>query len=317
MHNVLIDTDPGMDDALAIILALKSPALRVLALTAVTGNLPADRTAANALRVLDLMDRHDIPVAQGPLVPLAGDYPADPFSHGSDGLAESHLPASTHPLDDRSAAQLIVDTVHAHTEDITIAALGPLTNVALALDLDPRLPEQVTDLVIVGGSFGITPYAWSQATGDNPVSEWNVYVDPEAAYRVFRAGFRLTAVGLDVATHPGVNFRPQDLEALHAANTSEAELAVRVVDFVQRRGYQSYCSLIDSVAMATIVDPTLAERVDLRCDVERHGELTRGMTVVERRAHHGRTDLPTISAVADLDFDRFLDLVTGALCAQR
>ncbi|PXY36814.1 hypothetical protein BA062_07450 [Prauserella flavalba] len=304
-----------MDDALALILALKSPAVRVRAITAVTGNLPADRTAANALRILDLMGRKDIPVARGPLVPLDGDYPADPFSHGSDGLAESHLPESAQPLDERDAARLIVDTVDAHAGDITIAALGPLTNVALALELDPGLPAKVAELVIVGGSFGTTPYAWSQATGDNPVSEWNVYVDPEAAHRVFHAGFRLTAAGLDIATHPGVNFRDGDLAALRRAGTPESELALRVVDYVHGRGYQSYCSLIDSVAIATVLDPTLAETEPLHCDVERRGELTRGMTVVERRAHHGRTDLPRIDVMRGLDFPRFLDLVTEALGA--
>ncbi|MFE2040340.1 nucleoside hydrolase [Streptomyces sp. NPDC059477] len=317
MKNVLIDTDPGMDDALAIALALRSRTLRTLAVTAATGNLPSDRTAANALRVLDLLGREDIPVGQGPLLPLDGDYPVDPFSHGSDGLAESHFPASTRALDPRPAPQVIAETVAAHAGDISIAALAPLTNLALALEIDPRLPEKVTELVIIGGSYGLTPYAWSQATGDNAVSEWNVFVDPEAAHRVFNAGFNLTAVGLDIATHPRINFRPRDLERLRAARTPEAALAVRIVEYVQGRGYQSYCSLIDSVAVAALIDPTLVTSVELRCAVERRGELTRGMTVVERRAHHGRTDLPVIRAVSDLDFDRFLDLVTGVLSDDR
>jgi len=132
MKNVLIDTDPGMDDALAISLALKSEEISVRAITAVTGNLTADRTAANALRILDMLDAPDIPVAQGPLVPSGGSYPSDPFSHGSDGLAESNLPDSTRPLDNRSAAQLIVDTVKEHAGNITVCALGPLTNIAEA-----------------------------------------------------------------------------------------------------------------------------------------------------------------------------------------
>ena len=313
MKNVLIDTDPGMDDALAIILALKSRKLRTLAVTAATGNLTSDKTAANALRVLDLLDRGDIPVGQGPLLPLDGDYPVDPFSHGSDGLAESHFPASARTVDPRPAAQLIVDTVNAHAGDISIAALAPLTNLALALEIDPQLPEKVTELVIIGGSYGLTPYAWSQATGDNAVSEWNIFVDPEAAHRVFRAGFDLVAVGLDIATHPRINFRDSDLDRLRRARTPEAALAARVVDYVKGRGYQSYCSLIDSVAVAALIDPTLIECVEVRCDVERRGELTRGMTVVERRAHHGRKDLPVIRTVSGLDFDRFLDLVTTVL----
>ena len=315
MQNVLIDTDPGMDDALAIALAHNSPELRIVALTAVTGNLPSDRTAANALKVLDLLGAPELPVAQGALVPLGGDYPSDPFSHGSDGLAEAALPTSARSLDPRGAAQLIVDTVNAHAGDIAICALGPLTNVAAALALDPSLPEKVSQLTIIGGSFGATPYAWSQATGDNPVSEWNVFVDPEAAHIVFNAGFRMLAVGLDVATHPGINFRPADLERLRASTKPEAQFAVRVVEFVQGRGYQSYCSLIDSAAVASLIDPTLVVRETVYCDVATEGRLTRGMTVVDRRNHHRWTDLPQIEIAVGFDYDRFLDLVTEELAA--
>lgn len=310
---VLIDTDPGMDDALAISLAHKSSTLDVVAITAVTGNLPSDRTVANALRMLDLLDAPQIPVAQGPLVPLGGHYPSDPFSHGTDGLAESNLPASTRPTDARSAAQLIVDMVNDHAGEIAICALGPLTNVAQALQIDPELPSKVTQLTIIGGSFGATPYAWSQATGDNPTSEWNVFVDPEAAKLVFNAGFALLAVGLDVATHPQINFRDDDMALLRRSARPEAELAVRVVEFVQGRGYQSYCSLIDSAAVASLIDPTLVTTETVLCDVETEGQLTRGMTVVDRRLHHEWDHLPRIEIAVDFDYPRFLDLVTAEL----
>ncbi|MFG2041388.1 nucleoside hydrolase [Dactylosporangium sp. NPDC048998] len=312
MTDVLIDTDPGMDDAIAIAVAHKSPALTIRAITAVTGNLPSDRTASNARKVLDLLSAPEIPVAQGPLVPSAGDYPVDPFSHGADGLAESHLPESTRELDSRTAAQLIVDTVNAYP-GITILGLGPMTNVAAALEIDPDLPAKVGRLIIIGGSFGATPYAWSQATGANPVSEWNVFVDPEAAKRVFHAGFELLAVGLDVGTHPEINFRPGDLDQLRASDRPEAEFATRVVDFVNGRGYQSYCSLIDSTAVAAAIDPTLLETDVVLCDIALADGLTRGMTVVDRRNHHAWTDMPRIRIATGMDFGRFLDLVTAEL----
>lgn len=315
MTNVLIDTDPGMDDALAIALAFKSENLVVRAITAVTGNLPSDRTVANALKVLDLLGETRIPVAQGPLVPRGGYYPSDPFSHGSDGLAESHFPESERAIDPRSAAQLIVDTVNAHAGDVFLCCLGPLTNIAAALELDPTLPAKVNQLVLIGGSFGVTPYAWTQATGDNPVSEWNIFVDPESARMVFRAGFSLLAVGLDVATHPSINFRPEDRQTLRASGRPEAQLATRVVDFVESRGYQSYCSLIDSTAVAAIIDPSLITVETVYCDVEITGELTRGMTVVDRRMHHQRTTMPQIDIVSSINYDRFLDLVTAELSA--
>jgi len=315
MTHVLIDTDPGMDDALAIALAHNSEELSIVALTAVTGNLPSDRTAANLLKVLDLIGAPEVPVAQGALAPLGGDYPSDPFSHGVDGLANADLPQSVRQLDSRGAARLIVDTVNAHAGDITVCALGPLTNLAEALALDPELPSKVSQLIIIGGAFGATPFAWSQATGDNPMSEWNVFVDPEAAKIVFHAGFRLLAVGLDVATHPHINFRPADLERLAASAKPEARFALRVVRFVQERGYQSYCSLIDSAAIACAIDPSLVQTETVHCDVETEGRLTRGMTVVDRRNHHRWTDLPQIEIAVGFDHGRFLDLVTTALSA--
>jgi purine nucleosidase/pyrimidine-specific ribonucleoside hydrolase len=315
VKNLLIDTDPGMDDALAIAVAHKSSDVMIRAITAVTGNLPSDRTSANALRILDMLGAEDIPVAQGPLTPSAGEYPSDPFSHGTDGLAGSNFPVSERSLDARSAAELIIETVNEYAGDITICALGPLTNLALALALDPDLPKKVSELVIIGGSFGATPYAWSQATGANPVSEWNIFVDPEAARTVFHAGFDLLAVGLDVATHVKINFREGDLVRLRASDRTEAEFAVRVVDFVEGRGYQSYCSLIDSAAIAAVIDPTLVATDVVYCDIAVDDPLTRGMTVVDRRNHHQWTNLPQIKIAVDFDYDRFLDLVTDSLVA--
>jgi purine nucleosidase/pyrimidine-specific ribonucleoside hydrolase len=204
---------------------------------------------------------------------------------------------------------LVDDNAH----EIAICALGPLTNIALALEIDPELPQKVAQLTLIGGAFGTTPYAWSQATGDNPTSEWNVFVDPEAAKLVFHAGFRLLAVGLDVTTQPQINFRESDLHRLRASSRPEAKLALRVVEFVQRRGYQSYCSLIDSAAVACLIEPSLVTAKTMLCDVETEGRLTRGMTVVERRAHHAWEDLPRIDVAVELDECRFLDLVTTAL----
>lgn len=217
-------------------------------------------------------------------------------------------------MDPRPAAQLIVDTVNDNAGNISLCCLGPLTNIAAALEIDPDLPSKVNKVVLIGGSFGVTPYAWTQATGDNPVSEWNIFVDPESARMVFRAGFNLLAVGLDVATHPSINFRPQDMELLRSSPRPETVLASRIVGFVQSRGYQSYCSLIDSTAVAALIDPTLVRTETLKCDVEVAGDLTRGMTVVDRRMHHQWESMPTIEVVSSFDYERFLDLVTAELC---
>lgn len=310
---LLIDCDPGIDDALAIITAIKDPQVELLALTAVTGNLPADRTGENARKILELMGVSNVPVAQGPLHPLEREHPYDPFSHGADGLGETGLPDPTLVLDRRDAAQLIVDVVNEHAGDISIAALGPMTNLALALRLDPELPRKVNRVAAIAGSFGFTPYAWTQATGDNPASEWNVYVDPEAARDVFAAGFELTAVGLDVATHPEVNLTDAQFEALARSERREARLTADIVRFVRGREYQSYCALIDSMAIAALTQPELMTTQDVRCGVETTGELTLGMTVVDSRNHHRWEHLPTINAVSDVKFDGFLDYVVGTL----
>lgn len=310
--NLLIDCDPGIDDALALITALKDERLNVLALTAVTGNLPSDRTAVNARKILELMGA-DVPVAAGPLVPLANDYPSDPFSHGADGLADTVLPDPQLALDPRTAAQLIVDLANEHPGDLTIAALGPLTNLALALRIDPDLPNKISHVVAIAGSFGFTPYAWTQATGDNPVSEWNVFVDPEAAAEVFAAGFALTCVGLDVAAHPSVSVSDEDLRRLSESTRKEAKFAAAVVRFVRGRGYQSYCALIDSLAIAAIAHPELVKTTDVLCTVETAGIATRGMTVVDARKHHAWEHLPRISAVSDVKFDAFVDYVIDSL----
>lgn len=313
MQNLLIDTDPGMDDAIAIAVALKSPEFAVRAITAVTGNLPADRTVENALKVLDLLRAGPLAVARGALEPRSGDYPSDPFSHGADGLAEAGFPRSSRPIDARSAAELIVATADEFAGDLTICALGPMTNLADALDLDPELPEKVTSLVAIGGAYGTSPYAWTQATGDNPVSEWNMFVDPAAAERIFTAGFRIVAVGLDVATQPGVNFTADELNRLRRSETAEAAFAVRVAEFVERRGYQSYCSLIDSLAVVAAARPAYVTAQQLPVQIEVAGTVTRGMTVVERRAHHARHDLPLIDVAVDVDFDAFRTFVVDAL----
>ncbi|HEX5466025.1 MAG TPA: nucleoside hydrolase [Candidatus Limnocylindrales bacterium] len=313
MKRVLIDCDPGMDDALALILAFRSPELQVEAITAATGNLPADRTSANVRRVLDLLGAPDIAVAQGPLSPLVRPYPSDPFSHGADGLGDTGLPASPRRLDPHPAPNLIIDTIRAHPGEVTIIATAPLTNLALALQQAPDLVGKVERVVAIAGAFGFNEYAARYATGDNPVSEWNVYVDPDAARIVFRSGLPITAIGVDVWGRPDLNFSPAQLDALRAADTPTARFTLGLVAFVEGRHYGSYTVQIDAMAVAAVIDPTLFTTERLRVAVETTSPLTLGQTVVDRRVHHAWTDLPEIEAACDVDFRRYLDLLVAAL----
>ena len=311
MKRTFVDCDPGIDDAVALLLALASPELDIVGIGCVSGNLTADRCAANALRILDLARAADVPVSAGPLKPLVRPYPRDPFSHGADGLAELGLPNSGRSLDPRFAADLLLDA--SQDGPLTLIALGPLTNVALAVIKDPSLPGRVERLICIGGAFGFHATGSTRATGDNPTSEWNFYVDPEAANIVLDAGFDLTAIGLDVATHPDVELSAAHRARLSEAGTPQADFLLGVTDFVERRGFRSYCGLIDAIAVACAIDPDLLETERIGCRVATEGALTRGQSVVDRRDHFRRDDLPLIKAASIIASHAFLDLLVGRL----
>ena len=313
MKKVIIDTDPGIDDAVAIMFALASGKLEVLALTAVSGNLQADVTSQNARKILGLVGNTTIPVARGPQTPLSRPYPRDPFSHGDDGLANLGIRASDLPEDPRPAHQLIVDLVNRHPGEITILGIGPLTNLALALQADPSLPQKVAEVIIIGGSYGLHPAGAERATGDNPASEWNIYVDPEAAKIVFEAGFKLLAIGLDVATQPKIDLSAAHRARLAASGKDSAWFLRGVLGFVEERTFGAYCGLIDSLAVAAALDRSLFTTVQLRVGVETKGEFTLGETVVDRREHFQWTQLPLVEVASNVDSDRFFDLLLDAI----
>lgn len=309
MKPVLIDTDPGIDDAVAIMFAIGSGELDVKAITTVSGNLTADRCSVNARKVLELVGAGHIPVAKGMQTPLVRPYPRDPFSHGDDGLGNLGLPEPSLIEDERFAPDLIVETVNAHAGEITILGLGPLTNIALAVMRDPGLPRKVKELIVIGGAYGFDSAGSLRATGDNPASEWNIYVDPEAAKIVFEAGFELTALGLDVATHESIALTA-DHRTILAASPSKAAWFLRgVADFVERRGFRSYCALIDSLAVAAALDRSVVTTEAVHVGIETKGELTLGQTVVDRREHFRWTHLPLVDAACAVDAKRLFELL--------
>ena len=313
MKKVIIDTDPGIDDAVAIMFALGSGRLDVLALTAVSGNLPADAAAANARKILSLIGANTIPVAKGPQAPLIRPYPRDPFFHGDDGLANLGILPSPLPEDPRPAYEVIVDLVNRYPGEVTILGLGPLTNLALAVQADPTLPHKVDELIIIGGSYGLHTAGTRRATGDNPVSEWNVYVDPDAAKIVFEAGFKLLAIGLDVATHPKIDLSAAHRERLAASTSKSGWFLNGICRFVEERGFGSYCGLIDALAVAAALDRSLFSTVHLKVGIETKGELTLGETVVDRREHFRWDHLPTVEVTSDVDSERFFALLLQAI----
>lgn len=275
---VIIDTDPGIDDALAIMLALASPELEVLALTTVGGNTGLVNTTNNALRLLHLLGRDDIPVGAGADVPLVRrDSRPDEATHGADGLGGVRLDPAPRGADARGALQLLVDVVEASERPVTLIALGPLTNVATLVAARPDVAARLERIVLMGGG--------ARVLGNmTPAAEFNIWFDPEAAARVFAADVPITMIGLDV-THRATTV-PGDWDALRADDAGTVARAVLgMVDHYTRFYLDTVGTDLaaqhDSLAVAVVFRPDLVTTRPAYVDVEYAGALTRGMTVVD------------------------------------
>lgn len=308
---VIIDCDPGMDDSMALIMAAKSEALDILAITTVNGNYRVDVTCENARKIMELLGRTEIPVAKGMAKPLVREIPKDPFTHGKDGQAEAYLPKPEMPIAEKGAVDLIIELIKEHPHEIIILALAPMTNLAEAMRREPEIRGMIKEIVAISGAFGLNDYAFLNATGDTPQSEWNVYVDPEAADIVYRSGVKLTAIGLDVATHFDVDFSEAELEQFRMSSRKEAAFLLNAIHFVKGRGFAAYCTVIDCMAVAYVIDKTLLQTIKAHVGIETNGKLTLGMTVIDRRHHHVWTQLPMVEVACSADYGRFLELLSG------
>jgi len=272
-RRIIIDTDPGIDDALAIFLALRSPELKVEAITPVAGNVPLDLTLPNALRLVEIAGRTDVPVAAGASHPLVRRLVTAGHVHGVNGLAGVEFPEPKIKPVRETAPELIRRIVRENPGEITIVAVGPLTNVALALRADPELAGMIPAIVIMGGSL----------SGGNitPAAEFNLYVDPEAARIVFDANVPLTVVGLDVTRKCLVN--EQHIKQLEAANNPVSQAAGKILRATYERmrhgGEVTDIALHDALAVASLIDHDVITRKDYYVEVETVGEWTAGQTL--------------------------------------
>ncbi len=277
-QRVIIDTDPGDDDAMAILLALNSPELKVEALTVVPGNVEAPQGLENALKLVSLAGRCDVPVAGGALHPLNQKLITAQYWHGSNGLAGIELPASKCKADARFGPDLIIEMVHKYPHQLTLIPVGPLTNIALAVSKDPGIVSLVKDIVIMGGSI----------TGGNVdgAAEANIYNDPEAAQIVFNAGWTVTMVGSDVGERTLMT--RHHLNQIQATHTPESDFIAKLGDFYltrsEKSGYTG-AAMYDPLAVAVVIDPTLVTLKSMHVDVETKGEFTRGETVANRMGY--------------------------------
>lgn len=281
MKKYIMDCDPGHDDAIALILAARH--LDLLGITTVGGNQTIEKVTTNALKVLEVIGRTDIPVHPGSQRPWIQKLETAPQFHGASGMDGPQVPVPTTQPRSTHAAQFIVDTAN-RAGRISLIATGPLTNLATALQLDPMLADKVEEIFIMGGS--VTFGNWT------PAAEFNIYVDPEAAYKVFNAGIPMRMCGLNLTRQAFV--ADKDLEILKGINNRVAlfchDLLRFFIDSCRKTAYIPGANLHDVCAVAWAVDPALIKAVDMHVQIELQGKYTRGMTVCDYR--HLRNELP-------------------------
>ncbi len=322
-RKVVIDTDPGTDDALAILLALNSPELDVKALTVVAGNVVVEQGLENALKLVSLAGRCDVLVARGASHPLVQKLVTAEFFHGANGLGNVELPAPACQADTSFAPDLIIKLIHQYPREITLVPLGPLTNIALALRKDPSIVPLVKEVVLMGGGI-----SGGNATA---AAEANIYNDPEAARGVFEAHWPLTMVGLNVTEK--TLFTRADLNRLAGTRGRENDFAVRVLSFMldlaSKLGADD-TPMYDPLAVGAVIDRSLITTQDMRVEVETRGEFTRGETVASRHNSSDHTVLrvgryvidgvervcPNVHVAVESDSRRFIELFISRLAGK-
>ena len=297
---VILDCDPGHDDAIALLLALASPELRLLGVTTVSGNQSLDKTTANAIRVLDHLGRDDVPVVAGAPAPLVRERHVAADVHGETGLDGPDLPPPARRPGAGHAIDWIAGVLTSSDEQVTLVPTGPLTNVALLLAVHPELSPKIERIVLMGGAIG--------EGNVTPAAEFNIWADPEAALRVFTSGIDLTMVGLDV-THKAL-LTPRRVERLAAAGRA-GRLVADLFEFYARFHRDRYgwtgAPVHDAVAVAHVIDETLLGVTPCGVVVDTGPEPSRGRTYVDL---YGRTDWePNCDVAVTIDSERFLDLL--------
>ena len=307
-HRIIIDTDPGQDDAIAILLALASPEeIEVLGITAVAGNVPLPLTQLNARKVCELAGRPDIKVFAGCDRPLGRDLVTAEHVHGKTGLDGPVLPDPQMPLQPQHAVDFIIDTLRAEpVGSVTLCPLGPLTNIAMAFEKAPDIITRVREIVLMGG-------AYFEVGNITPTAEFNFYVDPQAARIVFRSGVRIVVMPLDV-THKALVTRERN-DAFRALGNRVGEAVAQMTDFFERFDKEKYgglgAPLHDPCVTAYLIRPELFQGRHVNVEIETQSELTMGMTVADWWRVSGRE--PNALFMGDIDADGFFALLTERL----
>lgn len=305
---IILDCDPGHDDTIALILALASPELELKAVTTSAGNQTPDKTLRNALRILTLLQRSDIPVAGGAVKPLMRELIIADNVHGESGLDGPDLPEPNFAPQTCNAVELIAQTLRASQQPVTVVATGPLTNIALLLTSHPELHAKISRIVIMGGAAMLGNWT--------PAAEFNIYVDPEAAEIVFQSGLPIVMAGLDV-THRA-QIMSEDIERFRHLGNPVADVVADLLDFFmeyhkqEKWGFQG-APLHDPCTIAWLIKPEIFTCVDRWVGVETQGKYTQGMTVVD---YYSLTaNQPNTTVMMDVDRQAFVDLLVERIGA--
>ncbi len=299
-HKVILDCDPGVDDAVAILLALASPAeIDVVGITTVAGNRPLEQTQYNARRICTLAARDDIPVYAGCGRPMIEAKGRSATVHGGDGLGDVPLPEPTAPLQSRHGVDFIIQAVTEAPGEITLCPIGPMTNIALAMVKQPDIVPKIKNIVFMGGA--------AFCPGNvSPVAEFNLFFDPWAARIVLSAGIPQVMFGLDV-THQAKTNGPF-LDALRLAGPLPAKISA----MIQRYGTGEHC-LHDPCVIAWLIDPSLFDGVRGRVQVSCRDDMSRGQTIVAVTERHLNGASPDTRVITGIDNPRFLALLADRL----
>lgn len=307
-RKIIIDTDPGQDDAVAILLALASPdEIDLLGLTCVAGNVPLALTTRNARMVCELAGRPDVPVFAGCDRPLGRDLVTAEHVHGKTGLDGPDLPEPVMPVQDQHAVDFIIEALHNEPAGtVTLCPIGPLTNIATAFNIAPDIIDKVKEIILMGG-------AYFQVGNVTPAAEFNIYVDPQAADIVFRSGVPITVMPLDV-THKALVTAERN-QAFRDLGTPVGLATAQMTEFFERYDRAKYGSpgapLHDPCVTAYLIAPQLFTGRHVNVTVETQSELTMGMTVTDWWGVTNRA--PNATFIGDLDATGFFDLLTERL----
>jgi inosine-uridine nucleoside N-ribohydrolase len=301
MIKAILDMDPGVDDAVALIMALGLGDIEVLGVTIVSGNVYVDQGVRNALRILSYLGRNEVKVYRGSEKPLIRDLVTSEHIHGADGLGDSGIPEGSGRAGDVNAVSFIVETLR--REKAFLVATGPLTNVARAVMADPGIIRNVEGAIIMGGAFGLTRYGKGNVT---PSPEYNFYVDPEAAKIVIRSGIEPRIVSLDVTQDPRARLLKDYIDEIRRIGSRASELVYRILRNPIEK--HSYFELHDAIALSTLVDPEVVRFKRFHISIDTCWERGRSRVVSDPREADGAAYLSY-----DLNAVRFFEILRRSL----